>query len=764
MATGATGQLGLALPVQGELSGTWGDTVNNGITQYTNIAIAGTLTLTNDGAVTLANTTGDASASNITSTLTGAGTVTAQFAIVRVTGTLTTAKVVTAPSYSKTYTVVNAATGGIVTFKASGQTGVSVAVGETAFVYFNGTDYVKVAGTAAVSSFSAGTTGLTPNTATTGAVTLAGTLATTNGGTGLTSFTANGVVYASSSSALATGSALTFDGTNVFKVLAATGIAYNRAESTQHSTFVQHFATSGGTGLEYKTLYRFVDTDVGELMRLTSTGLGIGTSSPTTKLYVTDSAASTAVAAFFNTDTSNGNGVFIRAGGANSGKYALAIENAASSSLLLLDSTGNLGLGVTPSAWGGSFKAFQIASGGTSLWSDGSVAFYNRNTFYDGTNRKYVVNGFAQEYAQLNDGSHAWKITTSGSANGNITFTQAMTLDASGNLGIGETSPSSRLHVAISSGPYVARFQNTSTATDQYNSILIYQGASGSATGYIGTGGSTVGNTAFANNFVVGTQTNSPLVFTTNDTERARIDTSGNFGISNGMLFVSRPTGNTQFTSGIGINASNTTGEGIEFLTTASTGTRLLSYDRNVAAFRRLDLAGNEIHLSPNNSTSVIVNGFGLGVGASTPSSGTGITFPATQSASSNANTLDDYEEGTWTPSLGGNTTYSGQQGFYTKIGNVVTIWMNVAVSTLGTGSTTNVTGLPFAMGTMGSYAGSTGYFASLAISVVHISPIVHGSTQLKFMTLTSAGSTVTDGGAIFGNSAQILCSVTYQT
>ena len=147
MATGATGQLGLALPVQGELSGTWGDTVNNGITQYTNIAIAGTLTLTGDGAVTLANTTGDASASNITSTLTGAGTVTAQFAIVRVTGTLTVAKVVTGPSYSKTYTVVNAATGGIVTFKASGQTGISIAVGETAFVYFNGTDYVKVAGT-----------------------------------------------------------------------------------------------------------------------------------------------------------------------------------------------------------------------------------------------------------------------------------------------------------------------------------------------------------------------------------------------------------------------------------------------------------------------------------------------------------------------------------------------------------------------------------------------------------------------------------------
>jgi len=147
MTTGATAQLGLALPVQGELSGSWGNTVNNGITEYTNIAIAATLTLAGDGAVTLQNTTGNDLASNIVSSLTGAGTVTAQFAIVRVTGTLTTAKVVTAPSYSKTYTVVNAATGGIVTFKASGQTGVSIAVGESAFVYFNGTDYVKVAGT-----------------------------------------------------------------------------------------------------------------------------------------------------------------------------------------------------------------------------------------------------------------------------------------------------------------------------------------------------------------------------------------------------------------------------------------------------------------------------------------------------------------------------------------------------------------------------------------------------------------------------------------
>jgi len=142
-----TGTTLLNLPVisTGTESGTWGNYVNNGLTSYLDNAIAGTVTLTNDGAVTLSNTAGDNSATNIVSSLTGAGTVSAQFAIIRVTGTLTTAKVLTAPSSSREYVVVNAATGSTVTIKASGQSGVSVAVGETATVYFNGTDYVKSA-------------------------------------------------------------------------------------------------------------------------------------------------------------------------------------------------------------------------------------------------------------------------------------------------------------------------------------------------------------------------------------------------------------------------------------------------------------------------------------------------------------------------------------------------------------------------------------------------------------------------------------------
>ncbi len=188
MTTGATGQLGLALPVQGELTGSWGNTVNNAITEYTNIAIAGTLTLTGDGAVTLTNTTGTDLATNITagSTLAGAGTATAQFAAVRVSGTTTT-KVITFGSagsapYSKTYLVDNASSYAV-TFKAYGQTGVSIAAAEKCTVYYNGTDIVKVASSVADGVTSVAGTGtvngitLTGTVTSTGSLTLGGTLA-----------------------------------------------------------------------------------------------------------------------------------------------------------------------------------------------------------------------------------------------------------------------------------------------------------------------------------------------------------------------------------------------------------------------------------------------------------------------------------------------------------------------------------------------------------------------------------------------------------
>ena len=91
--------------------------------------------------------------------------------------------------------------------------------------------------------------------------------------------------------------------------------------------------------------------------------------------------------------------------------------------------------------------------------------------------------------------------------------------------------------------------------------------------------------------------------------------------------------------------------------------------------------------------------------GAAPTTSGTGITFPATQSASSNANTLDDYEEGTWTPTLvfsggAGTLSYSARVGTYTKVGSTVFFNMRLVVNKgTAAGALDNITGLPFAAG-----------------------------------------------------------------
>jgi hypothetical protein len=149
--------------------------------------------------------------------------------------------------------------------------------------------------------------------------------------------------------------------------------------------------------------------------------------------------------------------------------------------------------------------------------------------------------------------------------------------------------------------------------------------------------------------------------------------------------------------------------------------------------------------------------------GGSASATGVGITFPATQSASSDANTLDDYEEGTWTPSIGGTATYTTQTGRYTKVGRLVTVDFILVVNTIGTGSTQAISGLPFsANGTIKSI-GSVGYFASLATNVLFISaytPI--SNTTIAFQSATAAGGTATLDPAIFGNSARIEGTITY--
>jgi hypothetical protein len=149
-----------------------------------------------------------------------------------------------------------------------------------------------------------------------------------------------------------------------------------------------------------------------------------------------------------------------------------------------------------------------------------------------------------------------------------------------------------------------------------------------------------------------------------------------------------------------------------------------------------------------------------IGVGAATPAaSGAGITFPASVSASSDANTLDDYEEGTWTPSLGGNTTYNGQTGTYTKVGRMVVARGNVNVATIGTGSTRIISGLPFTTATI--FGVQVGYWGGAANSFVFIGGFSNSSTTVDLYAATAAAVSLTTP-AVFGNGTNVHFTITY--
>jgi hypothetical protein len=156
-----------------------------------------------------------------------------------------------------------------------------------------------------------------------------------------------------------------------------------------------------------------------------------------------------------------------------------------------------------------------------------------------------------------------------------------------------------------------------------------------------------------------------------------------------------------------------------------------------------------------------------IGVGGATPStSGSGISFPASASASSDANTLDDYEEGTWTPSVGGTATYTTRTGFYTKIGRVVVASCDFTISSIGTGGTNAFSGLPFAAASASAtQGGSIGYFSGAANSLVYLAArIDQGTTIFSLATLTAAATTLGTGTAVFANSTRFTGSITYMT
>jgi hypothetical protein len=440
-----------------------------------------------------------------------------------------------------------------------------------------------------------------------------GTLPTANGGTNLTSFTSGGVVYASSSSALATSSNLFFngpsglgvggsvtfaisgDGTGVSGLVVQNAKAALRITDTSGTNQNLDIGVGGGVatiGAYYSTLptinYDAYSNHVFKIggtegMRLTTTGLKVGTTSDfASAKIVTDSGG----IGILNKGLlrSSTNGVLQISADPNNAYASSQISfDIDGSTVGLFDSSGNLGLGVTPSAWSSEFRVMQVGLGGAfygrTVAGDGdkvgmSANVYKNTSFSD----RYITTDSASKYDQFG-GGHYWYSAASGTAGDTISFTQALTLNTNG--------------------------------------ALVLQG----------------GNTS---------------------------------------------------------------------------------------------------------------------------ASGVGITFPATQSASSDANTLDDYEEGTWTPTLvfGSASTgivYDSRGGRYTKIGNYVfaTGYVHLTDKGSSTGDAT-FTGLPFSADTTNRSYGGNGQFDAGGSSVpVAVQVLAYNTTAYNrygngntFLGLTQANFT----------------------
>jgi hypothetical protein len=192
-----------------------------------------------------------------------------------------------------------------------------------------------------------------------------------------------------------------------------------------------------------------------------------------------------------------------------------------------IDASGNVGIGVTPSAWGSTYKVLDVG-GGASFAGLGNSAYITSNSYDNGTNYIYKATAASTLYLATS-GQHRWYNAPSGTAGNAITFTQAMTLDASGNLGIGTSSPTSRLTISGVAATGATTILSTGTTTN-YN-VGQFTNTGGNLYYGIDNSGGTAfsGSTAYGSIIGSGNSTNLHLV--TNSIVRATLDASGNVGI-----------------------------------------------------------------------------------------------------------------------------------------------------------------------------------------------------------------------------------------
>ena len=360
--------LGLALPVTGTESGTWGDDVSNGITQYIDASVAGTQSITTDADVTLSLTNGSSAGTNL-------GATSAQYMQLLCTGSRTAARYINVPNSSKMYVVNNSTTGGysITVRGVTGPTtGVTVINGEKAIIYWNSvsSDFVKISSNT-ITSFTGvlspvnGGTGVANNAAST--ITISGSFGTTLTVTGTTAVTlpTTGTLLTTTGS----GSSLTF----------GTGSLALAGNLTTTGAFASTFTV---TGAYTYTLPAATDTlvNLGSSQTLTSKTL----TNPTVTNYVETLYAPSAGSAF---TISLANGTVQEISLNANGTITLPSSVAGKSFTIIVTYSGSYSL-----TWsgGGTLKW----AGGTTPTATSTSGKYDIFNFYqDGTNTYGSVYG-----------------------------------------------------------------------------------------------------------------------------------------------------------------------------------------------------------------------------------------------------------------------------------------------------------------------------------------------------------------------------------
>jgi hypothetical protein len=209
---------------------------------------------------------------------------------------------------------------------------------------------------------------------------------------------------------------------------------------------------------------------------------------------------------------------------------------------------------------------------------------------------------------------------------------------------------------------------------------------------------------------------------------------------------------------GADLNGVNLSVSGTSTLSGLTASTALaLDASKNIVSVTNTGTGNNVLATVPSFASTI-----GVG-GATAAASGAGITFPATVSLSTDPNTLDDYEEGSYTPSITGLTlgNASGQAFAYVKVGNIVTVTIGFVW-----GSTTSSSGVwefsvPFAANTGGGGAayvldnGTAEYMLSAGIATVSFSGIKIGTTTTGFVSNTQPMTWTTND--------RFSCCVTYR-